>query len=418
MLRCVGVGKCRRLEGGTMCPSFMVTREEKHSTRGRARLLFEMLRGETIRGGWRDERVKEALDLCLACKGCKAECPVSVDMATYKAEFLAHYWAGRLRPRAAYAFGLIPWWSRLFSLSPRLANFLTQSRGLSALTRAVAGIAPERSVPAFAPETFRRWFSRRGTVNPAAPPVLLFPDTFSNFFHPGAARAAVEVLEDAGFRVAVPGAVLCCGRPLYDYGMLELAKRTLRGVLKGLRGPIREGVPVVVLEPSCAAVFRDELVGLFPTDEDARRLCRQTHVLSEFLMKRAPDYRPPRLERRAIVQGHCHQTAIMKMTDEEALLREMGIDAAILDSGCCGMAGSFGFERGERYEVSRRCGERVLLPEVRRASRDTLVIADGFSCREQIRQGTGREALHLAEVLELALRGRGATAPTHLREEP
>ncbi len=401
VLRCVGVGKCRRASGGTMCPSYMVTREEAHSTRGRARLLFEMLRGDTIRDGWRSPEVREALDLCLACKGCKGDCPVNVDMATYKAEFLSHHWKGRLRPRAAYAFGLIPWWSRLGSLSPGLVNFVTQTRGLTPLARLVADIAPERAIPALAPQTFRAWFRRRPEVSATRPPVLLFPDTFNNFYRPATARAAVAVLEQAGYRVTIPSAPLCCGRPLYDFGMLDLARATLRRLLRSVREPIRHGVPVVVLEPSCASVFRDELAGLFPDDDDARRLSRQTFLLAEFLEKKAPDFQPPRFEGQAIVQGHCHQQALMTLDDEAAILRRTGLDVEVLDSGCCGMAGAFGFERGNKYAVSMACGERVLLPRVRSAGRQTLIVADGFSCREQIRQGTDRDALHLAQVLRL-----------------
>jgi FAD/FMN-containing dehydrogenase/Fe-S oxidoreductase len=406
LLRCVGVGKCRRPSGGTMCPSYMVTGEEEHSTRGRARLLFEMLAGETVHGGWKSEEVREALDLCLACKGCKSDCPVGVDMATYKAEFLSHYWKGRIRPRSAYAFGLIGWWARAASHAPRLANFFTQTPGLASLARAAAGIDSRRRIPPFAPQTFRSWFeSRRSPANlEERSRVLLFPDTFNNFFRPATARAGAEVLESAGFRVTVPREVLCCGRPLYDYGMLGLARKFVRGVLDGLRREIQEGTPIVVLEPSCAAVFRDELLGLFPDDEEAKRLSSQTYVLSEFLRRNAPGYRPPAFHGAAIVQGHCHQRALMKMTDEEELLRQMGVEVAALDSGCCGMAGAFGFERGEHFDVSMRCGERLLLPEVRRAPADTLIVADGFSCREQILQATGREPFHLAEVLRMALR--------------
>ena len=405
VLRCVGVGKCRRLEGGTMCPSFMATREEKHSTRGRARLLFEMLRGETIREGWRSDDVRGALDLCLSCKGCKADCPVGVDMATYKAEFLSHYWKGRLRPRSAYAFGLIPLWARAASLAPGLVNFFTQTAELSAIARAAVGMAPQRRIPAFAAQTFRAWFESRGPSLPgpeSRPRVLLFPDTFNNFFRPETARAAVEVLEAAGFRVAIPRSGLCCGRPLYDYGMLGLARRFLKRAIAGLRDEIRAGTPLVVLEPSCAAVFRDELLNLFPDDEDAGRLSAQTFVLAEFLGRKAPGFSPPRLARRAILQGHCHQRAIMKMTDEEELLRRMGIEVAVPEPGCCGMAGAFGFERGEHYDVSMSCAEKALLPEIRRSPPDTLIIADGFSCREQIRQSISRDSLHLAEVLQLA----------------
>src|SRR6266571_2548389 len=275
-LRCVGVGACRRIEGGTMCPSFMVTREEQHSTRGRARLFFEMLEGNPLQGGWRSEEVKEALDLCFACKGCKSDCPVNVDMATYKAEFLSHYYEGRLRPLTAYTMGLIHWWARLAAFMPGVANFFTHAPLLRNVAKKLAGIAPQRQVPAFAPQTFKQWFRQRSPRNLDKPVVILWPDTFNNHFHPETAIAAVEVLEAAGYRVEVPQQALCCGRPLYDYGMLDTAKHLLRTILDTLRPQITQGVPVVGLEPSCVAVFRDELVNLFPGDAEARRLSQQT----------------------------------------------------------------------------------------------------------------------------------------------
>jgi Fe-S oxidoreductase len=404
VLRCVGVGKCRRDGGGTMCPSFMATREEKHSTRGRARLLFEMMNGEVITEGWRSRAVKEALDLCLACKGCKSDCPVNVDMATYKAEFLSHYYQAEARPRHAYAFGLIPIWARLAALSPVAANLVTQTPGLRELAKAAAGVAPARRLPAFAPQSFRSWFSRR-LRRPDGRPVVLWADTFNNYFHPETARHAVEVLEAAGFAVTLPPGALCCGRPLYDYGFLDLAKKWLRRTLAALQPALRAGTPVVVLEPSCAAVFRDELVNLFPADRDARKLHDQTVLLSELLERHAPGWRPPRLDRPALLHGHCHQKAIMGLDDTAACLRRAGVQARVPESGCCGMAGAFGFEGGEHYEVSLRCGERVLLPEVRAAGDETMIVADGFSCREQIAQGTDRFALHVADVLHLALQG-------------
>ena len=390
-----------------MCPSYMATREEMHSTRGRARLLFEMLAGDPVAGGWRDEHVKEALDLCLACKACKGECPVQVDMATYKAEFLSHYYAGRLRPRSAYAFGLIHWWARFASRAPWAANLLTQTPGLRALAKAAAGIAPERSIPAFAPSTFRARFARRRRRNGLAVGgrrLLLWPDTFNDHFHPEVAEAAVEVLEGLGYCVEIPRRPFCCGRPLYDYGMLDLAKRQLQEILAGLADEIRAGTPVVVLEPSCAAVFRDEMVNLFPRDEDARRLAQQVVLLGEILVHDGTLGRLPRLDRRALLHGHCHQKAVLSKDVEKEILEALGLDLEVPDAGCCGMAGSFGFERGERYEISVRCGERVLLPAVRQTPRDALIVADGFSCREQIAQGTGRGALHLAQVLQMALR--------------
>jgi FAD/FMN-containing dehydrogenase/Fe-S oxidoreductase len=404
-LRCVGVGKCRRYDGGVMCPSFRVTGEEQHSTRGRAHLLWEMTKGEVIRDGWRDEHVKESLDLCLACKGCKSDCPVGVDVATYKAEFLSHYYEGRRRPRSAYAFGNIATWARLASAAPSLANLTTQTPLLRDIAKFVAGMPLQRSIPAFARETFRTWFRRRQLRNLDAVPVLLWPDTFNNYFLPETGKAAVEVLEAAGFLVALPRVGLCCGRPLYDWGMLEQAKRQLLGILDALAPDIEKGTPLVVLEPSCAAVFRDELTNLFPRDPRAQALSRQTLLLSEFLKQRAKDFQFPKLQRRALVHGHCHHKAIMKMTDEETVLREMGIDFYAPAPGCCGMAGSFGFEK-DKYAISMAVGELELLPAVREAASDSLIIADGFSCREQITQGTGRHALHLAEVIQMALQQR------------
>jgi FAD/FMN-containing dehydrogenase/Fe-S oxidoreductase len=408
-LRCVGVGKCRRLDGGTMCPSFMVTREEMHSTRGRARLLFEMLQGDVLRDGWRDKHVKEALDLCLACKGCKGDCPVKVDMATYKAEFLSHYYSGRMRPMSAFTMGLIYWWARLASLAPGLANALLGVPVLSGVAKAAVGIAPERRMPAFAPQTFKQWFRERKPVNIGSAQILLWADTFNNHFHPQTAIAAVEVLEAAGYQVLVPKRSLCCGRPPYDFGMLDTAQRLLRQVLDTLRPQIAAGIPVVGLEPSCVAVFRDELINLFPNDEDAQRLSRQAFLLSEFLERHAEGYEPPKLKRKALVHGHCHHKAVMGMGAEETLLKRIGLEYAVPDSGCCGMAGSFGFERNH-YDVSIKVGQRALLPAVRAADKDTLIVADGFSCREQIAQTTNRHALHVAEVLQMAMSEDGNAA--------
>jgi FAD/FMN-containing dehydrogenase/Fe-S oxidoreductase len=400
--RCAGVGACRRDDGhGTMCPSYMVTHEEEHSTRGRARLLFEMMEGDVITDGWRNESVRDALDLCLACKGCKRECPVSVDMATYKAEFLSHYYEGRVRPRMAYAMGFIYWWGRAFSPVAPIANFFTRTQPFSSLLKAMAGIAQTRTIPTFASPTFRSWFTRRNRPSTDRRRVLLWPDTFSNYLRPAAAIAAVEVLEHAGFDVAIPNRPLCCGRPLYDWGMLDTAKKLWRQTLDTLREDIRAGVPLIGLEPSCVAAFRDELIGLFPDDADAQRLSRQTFMLSEFLVQQ--DYRPPALARNAVVHGHCHHKSVMTMRDEEAVMAALGLDYRLLDAGCCGMAGAFGFE-AHKYDVSVAAGERVLLPTVRAADADTLIIANGFSCHEQIAQLTGRSPLHLAEVLRMALR--------------
>jgi len=413
-LRCIGLGACRKSDGGTMCPSYMVTLEEEHSTRGRAHMLFELLQGEVIRDGWRDEHVRDALELCLSCKACKSECPANVDIATYKAEFLSHYYEKKWRPLKAYAFGLIERWAKLGSRMPRIANFLSQAPGPRHLLQRFLGLASQRQLPRLAPVTFWQWaqvhrnsiFGDEDRLNPAPllkeRQVVLWVDTFNNYFHPETCRAALEVFEEAGFTVTCSRRPLCCGRPLYDFGMLERAKNSLSQIMSALGPQIDAGLPIVVLEPSCASVFRDELHNLFPTNERATRLRNQTFLLSEFLQNHAPDYLPPSLSRKVILHGHCHHKALMKISDEESLLRKMGVELQSLDSGCCGMAGPFGFQK-DKFEISQAIGERVLLPAVRRAASDTLIVADGFSCREQILQGTGRSAMHLAEVLKMAL---------------
>ncbi len=405
-LRCVGVGECRRhssdeAENSTMCPSYMVTMEEEHSTRGRAHLLWEMLQGEVITDGWRSDAVKDALDLCLSCKGCKGDCPVNVDMATYKAEFLAHYWEGRIRPRSAYAFGLIDKWAQFAALMPGVVNLAASTPGVRELMKWAVGMPMQRQIPQFAPETFKSWFRKREPRNVGRPKVVLWADTFNNHFFPQTARAAVEVLEHAGYKVEVLPQYLCCGRPLYDYGFLDLAKKYLLRILDTLKPQIAEGTPIVVLEPSCASVLRDEIKGLFPQRDDVHKVTEQVFLLSEFLHKKA-HYTPPPLRREAIVHGHCHHKAIMKIKDEEELMKAMKTDARFLPSGCCGMAGSFGFEE-DKYDVSIAVGEHALLPAVRKAGLRSFVVADGFSCREQIEQTTNRHALHLAEVIQSAI---------------
>ncbi len=445
--RCVGVGQCRNVETGGMCPSYMATREEEDSTRGRARMLFEMLRGQEL-DGWRDDHVAESLELCLACKSCKNECPVNVDMATYKAEFLSHYYARRLRPRSDYAITLIYWWARLASRLPGLVNAVTQNRVLAPLLKTTGGVAQQRSVPRFRRRPFTRAFrgrpvggrtrpthsgtsvlshgeshrlssesystpsmqqhGMRNTLHPhgADAPidtdrVILWPDTFNNYLESSVLEAAAEVLEHAGYEVTLPSRPLCCGRPLYDAGMLSTAERLWRQVLDTLRDEIRAGVPVVGVEPSCVAAFRDELVGLFPDDADARRLADQTFILSEFLERQR--YQPPQLPADALVQMHCHHVAALGTDAEQALLARMGVSAEVLGAGCCGLAGSFGFS-ADKYEVSVRVGEREMAPRIRAADPGTEVVTDGFSCREQIEHLTGREPVHVAELLQRAIR--------------
>jgi len=404
--RCVGVGKCRGHESGVMCPSYRVTREEEHSTRGRARLLFEMLQGDVITDGWRSQEVKDALDLCLSCKGCRGDCPVNVDMATYKAEFLSHHYAGRLRPLAHYSMGWLPLWARLAAYAPGAVNALTHAPGLQRLVKAAGGVTQERPVPLFAAQRFTDWFAAREPAGDGRlGEVVLWPDTFSNNLHPNVARAAVEVLEDAGFRVKVPERSVCCGLTWISTGQLSTAKKVLQRTVTVLREDIRAGTPVVGLEPSCTAVLCSDAPELFPGDEDVRRLSQQTFTLAQLLHDRAPDWRPPAVGHRAIAQTHCHQHAIMGFGPDAEMMGKYGIDAEVLDVGCCGLAGNFGFERGH-HEVSVACAEQGLWQAVRAAEDDTLVLADGFSCRTQIEHsGAGRVAVHLAEVLAAAVRG-------------
>jgi FAD/FMN-containing dehydrogenase/Fe-S oxidoreductase len=411
-LRCAGVGECRRSnpDGSVMCPSYQVTREEEHSTRGRARLLFEMLRGETVTDGWCSTEVADALDLCLACKGCKHDCPVQVDMATYKAEFLSHHYAGRIRPRDHYSLGWLPLWARVASLAPGTANAVTHLPGSGRLAKAAAGVDPRRDVPRFAAARFDRWMRRRrpgGTGERG--PVVLFPDTFTTSFAPGVAAAAVGALEAAGFEVVMPDRPVCCGLTWISTGQLDIGRRVLRHTVDVLTPYIRAGAPLVGLEPSCTAVFRSDMRELLGYSADVERLCRQTRTFAELLTERAEGFTPSvsaddgqRVS--AIVQTHCHQHAILGCEPDEELMKAVGLDARRLASGCCGLAGNFGMTPGHR-DVSLACAEQALLPAVRDADPSTVVLADGFSCRTQIDDaGTGRRAVHLAEVVNAAVR--------------
>lgn len=405
VLRCVGVGKCRGLDGGVMCPSYRVTRDEKDSTRGRARVLEEMLRGEHLTDGWRSEAVREGLDLCLSCKGCAADCPVGVDMATYKSEFLHHHYARRLRPMAHYSMGWLPLWLRL-ARGP--IRGLAARPSLAGAAKRLGGIAAERDLPEPAAETFTAWFRRRrGPVGDAreasagtsrgrgsGPPgtagdrrVVLWPDTFTNFFTPSAGRAAVRVLEDAGYEVLLPSGPVCCGLTWISTGQLGVARRVAERTLRALR-PHR-GIPIVGLEPSCTAALRSDLPRLVDADLPVR-------TFAEFVEEIG--WEPPAADRRALAQVHCHARAELDSAADLRLLDRAGVRVEVPDSGCCGLAGNFGFERGH-YEVSRAVGERVLAPAVRDAGPGTLILADGFSCRTQIAHLTGRRAVHLAEVL-------------------
>ena len=405
-LRCVGVGACRKTDAATMCPSFMATGEELHSTRGRAHLLWELMQNEVLPDKWANEQVRESLDLCLSCKACKSECPVSVDMATYKAEFLAHHYEHASRPLFHYAFARIDVFARIAAFAPHTVNAINNAPIFRTIIKKLLHIHPNRTFPRFAkPFTpdrrlardAHRYRDRRAQVSREAPEVFLWSDTFNNYFHPSTMRAAHQVLTTAGFRVTLPTEHLCCGRPLYDFGMLDTAKDYLLKTLNALTPQLKNNTPVVVLEPSCASVFRDELTNLLPHDPRARKLRNQTYLLSEFLIKFAPNYRPPQLNEKILVHGHCHHRATVGMTDEMALLHLTGADIQLLDSGCCGMAGPFGFEK-DKYEVSQTLANRVLLPAIRNNPQATI-LTNGFSCAEQITQNTTTHPKHLAELL-------------------
>ncbi|WP_432892020.1 FAD-binding and (Fe-S)-binding domain-containing protein [Kribbella sp. CA-245084] len=395
--RCVGIGKCRQSSGGVMCPSYQVTRDELHSTRGRAHLLWEMLQGDVIKDGWRSTEVRDGLDLCLSCKGCLSDCPVNVDMATYKAEFTQHFYERRpwKRPMSHWSMGWLPLWSRLASRAPGIAN---RFAGLQ-LTKRLGGIAAERDVPAFAGETFTAWFARRGSST-GGQKVVLWPDTFTNYLAPEIGRAAVAVLEAAGFEVVLPAKPVCCGLTWISTGQLSKARRVLDRSLRILEPHLTAGTPIVGLEPSCTAALRHDAPDLIVDNPLVGAAAANTRTLSELLVDAG--WKPPQVGGEALVQTHCHQHAILGFDADRALMDAAGIDATVPDSGCCGLAGNFGFERSH-YDLSKAVGERVLLPAVRSLPEATAVLADGFSCRTQIAQGTTRRARHLAELLADAL---------------
>ena len=396
-IHCVGVGKCRRKSVGNevMCPSYLATHEEKHSTRGRAHLLHEMVRGEVIRDGWDSAEVEDALSLCLACKGCKKDCPTGVDMATWKAEFRAHHYRNRRRPRSAWSMAHIQRWSRVAEHAPWLANFGIGTPGVAALSKWIGGISQQRRMPCFS-RSFRKQFrqTKRGGER-----VMLWADTFNNYFRPETAMAAARLLDAAGYEVVVPQEPLCCGRPLYDWGYLDEAKALWEQSFKALRESISTGIPIIGLEPACTAAFKDELVGLFPDRIEAKALSQQVIQFGDFVAQNFERFPLGKQDGHAIVQAHCHHHAVIGFKTELALLERLGLDVERPPQGCCGMAGAFGFA-AETYGVSQAIGERVLLPAVRDAPSETLIIADGFSCREQIEQGTSRKTIHLAELLQ------------------
>ncbi|MFE4828231.1 FAD-binding and (Fe-S)-binding domain-containing protein [Streptomyces sp. NPDC056672] len=430
--RCVGVAKCRVAGPSSgpevMCPSFRATGEEQHSTRGRARLLHEMLAGEVVTDGWRSEEVRDALDLCLSCKGCRSDCPVGVDMATYKAEFLHHHYRGRRRPAAHYALGRLPVWLRAAAPFAPVLNAAARVPPLAGLAKRLAGIAPERTIPRLAPETFGRWLRRhmkgRTEVFTRGRTVILWPDTFTEHLAPSVGQAAVRVLEAAGVGIVVPpgerggqrgrGGQVCCGLTYVSTGQLDQARTVMRRTLDRMEPLLDLDLPVLVLEPSCAATLTTDLPELFPGDPRAARLAASVRTFAQALEECAPEWEPPRLDRAVAGQTHCHQHAVLGDAADRRLRERAGLTGE-LSGGCCGLAGNFGFERGH-YEVSVACAEDQLLPSVRAAEeagkaggagrgagRGAELLADGFSCRTQLDQLGGHRARHMAEVLAEAL---------------
>jgi FAD/FMN-containing dehydrogenase/Fe-S oxidoreductase len=400
--RCVGVAKCRNTDAGSgvMCPSFRATGEEQHSTRGRARLLHEMLAGEVVTDGWQSEEVREALDLCLSCKGCRSDCPVGVDMATYKAEFMHHHYEGRRRPMGHYSMGRLPQWLRLASASRLvpLLNAAARVRPLAALAKRLGGIAPERAIPALPREPFTRWWRRRGArTGGGGAQIVLWPDTFTNYLSPEAGSAAVRVLEDAGLRVTVPEKQVCCGLTYVSTGQLDQARTVMRRTLDRIGPALEAGLPVTVLEPPCAAALRTDVPELLGDDPRARRLAESVRTFAQTLEEYAPDWEPPRIDRPVAGQTHCHQHAVIGDAEDRRLRERAGLTGE-LSRGCCGLAGNFGFEKGH-YEVSAACAEDQLLPAVREAGPGAELLADGYSCRTQLEQLGGYGSRHLAEVL-------------------
>ncbi|WP_144137695.1 FAD-binding and (Fe-S)-binding domain-containing protein [Paraburkholderia sp. BCC1884] len=410
--RCIGMGKCRSLDGGTMCPSYRATREEQYSTRGRAHLFWEMLQGEVIADGWQSREVKDALDTCLACKGCKSDCPTHTDMASYKAEFLSHYYETNRRPRQALFMGRIGEWAPWAARFPRLTNFVTSAPGLASIGKWVAGVAQARELPRFATTTYRQIAQRSDAARTSADTrgdvkkVILWVDTFNDHFTPEIAQAAADVLKQLGWQVVLPKKRLCCGRPLYDFGLLDRARELLTHILDDLADDIAAGVPVVGLEPGCLSVFKDELLKQLPDHPLAKKLSAQTFLFSDFVARQPFEW--PALAADVVVHGHCHQKALFGMQGDTALLNKLGVKWKLLDTGCCGMAGSFGFN-AEHHALSEKIGEDALFPAVRdatAANAETIVLTNGFSCREQIEQGTGRHALHIAQLAQRALAAR------------
>lgn len=393
--RCVGVGKCRadtRAAGGFMCPSYLATADEKDSTRGRARVLQEVVRGEL---DWRSDAVAESLDLCLSCKACHSDCPAGVDMATYKSETLHRRYRGRMRPLDHYVLGRLPQWLAAAARAPGLVNRLATAKALSHTGLRAAGLDPRRPIPALARRSFRRtWRQPPPDGNPG---VLLWLDTFTDAFDPEIATTAVELIESLGHPVRIPDRRVCCGLTLISTGQLDAARKRLRATVEALAPQVAAGGTVVGLEPSCVAALRDDLPRLLPDDPRALSVAAAVRTLSEFLESQ-PTWQPPdRTGQTVLVQPHCHQHAVLGFAADRRVLERTG--AKVIEiTGCCGLAGNFGMQRGH-YDVSVAVAENGMLPALRAAAEETILLADGFSCRTQAEQLAGRRFRHLAQFL-------------------
>ena len=404
---CNGAGICRKEDAGAMCPSFMVTREEEHSTRGRANLLRAALSGTLPHSALTSERMYEAMDLCVECKACKAECPSSVDMAKIKFEFLAQYHQKNGTPFRSRLFGDAARLGRMGSgFHAGLANAVLRSGAARRAMEAMMGLSRHRTLPAFAKEPFTRWFRRKPQSSDGRPQVVLFNDTFTTYHEPEIAISATEVLEAAGFSVVLPGH-WCCGRPMISKGLVEQARRAARRTVDSLASYAEQGVPIIGLEPSCLLSIRDEYLYLLPGYEPAHRVAEQSLLFEEFIARLAEQGELSldliRAEQSVLLHGHCHQKALAGTASAKRVLSlPQGYRVQEIDSGCCGMAGSFGYEK-EHYDISIRMAEHRLLPAIRAEADDTIVVAAGTSCRHQIRDGTGCEPLHPAQVLRNAL---------------
>ncbi|HEX7069641.1 MAG TPA: FAD-linked oxidase C-terminal domain-containing protein, partial [Rhodothermales bacterium] len=405
---CNGNGACRKLDSGTMCPSFMVTREEKDSTRGRANALRAAISGlipvEELTG----ERMHEVMDLCVQCKACKTECPSNVDMARLKSEWLSKVWDTQRMPLRTRIFANLPQIAAMVSgPAARFVNRFNSSKPFRAIAEMTLGISARRELPRFARRSFVQWFGRQ-KWRTEGPEVVLFPDTFANYQHPEIAQAAARFLDRAGYRVIVPEGFLCCGRTSLSKGLLTRAQHLALRVVERLHPYAEAGIPIIGLEPSCILTFRDEFLSLLPGDPRVEAVARASETFEEFVAKRRdePAFRAlvwKGQQRNVLLHGHCHQKALVgTVPAEQCLSLPAGYSVETVDSGCCGMAGAFGYER-EHYDISLAMAERRLAPAVRAASGDTLIAAPGTSCRAQIADTTGRRALHPAEILLEAL---------------